>query len=84
MGEIVDGRPEEAQYRAELRVNSNPFDSLYGAGLASEQSKPVKMATPFFYEQLLKVCSAAHSGRPEVEPAQVFEREIAGEGSATK
>jgi len=72
-------RPQEAlvQYRAELKINPNRFDSLYGAGLAAEKSNQTKEAASF-YDQFLNVCSVARSSRPEVTHAQAYRTTMAG------
>jgi len=71
-------RPEEAltQYEAELKVNRNRVDSLYGAGLAAESSRQPQKAAAF-YGQLMKICSGAHSTRHEIAHAQSFPAQVA-------
>ena len=65
-------RPEEAltEYEAELKLNPNRFDSLYGAGRAAEAAKqPQKAAS--YYQQLTKFC-ASNSQRTELAHARQF------------
>jgi tetratricopeptide (TPR) repeat protein len=66
-------RPQQAllEYEAELKVNRNRFNSLYGAGHAAEGDKNYARATAY-YQQLLKVCAGGTSTRPELAHAQEF------------
>ena len=48
------------------------------AGVAAEKSKQTKEAASF-YDQFLKVCSVAHSTRPELVHAQSFLSQVARE-----
>jgi len=66
-------RPEEAlaAYEAELKLSPNRFNSLYGAGRASEAAHQSAHATTY-YEQLVKTCAGGDSHRPELESAKKF------------
>jgi tetratricopeptide (TPR) repeat protein len=66
-------RPEGAlaEYEAQLKINPNRFNSLYGAGRAAEMAKQTDKATSYF-RQLLKVCAMSNSSRPEVAYASGF------------
>jgi len=72
-------RPEQAllEYEAELKVSPNRFNSLYGAGRASEASKDLPKATAY-YQQLLKACAGGDSKRPEILHAEEFTSRVAG------
>ncbi len=71
-------RPEPAlaEYEAELKVDPNRFNSLYGAGRAAEAGKNAVKASSY-YQQLLKVCAAGSSSRPELAHAHNFLSTIA-------
>lgn len=73
-------RPDQAllEYEAELKVSPNRFNSLYGAGLASEAAKDAHKAADY-YQQLLKACAAGNSKRPEILHAQEFTSTVAGQ-----
>jgi len=80
MGDILMemNRPEPAlaEYEAELKVNPNRFNSLYGAGRAAEAANnPSKSAS--YYQQLVKICAAGNSTRPELMHAHAFLSTIA-------
>jgi hypothetical protein len=65
-------RPQEAlpEYEAELKLNPNRFNSLYGAGRAAEAAnQPQKAAA--YYQQLTKSC-AQNSQRGELAHARQF------------
>ena len=64
-------RPEEAfvEYQANLKVNPNRFDSLYGAAQAAEQAGKQKEASDY-YAQLLKSCEGGSSTRAELTRAK--------------
>lgn len=66
-------RVEQAlvEYEAELKLNPNRFNSLYGAGHASEMAKQRGKATTY-YQQLMKACVGGNSSRPELAKAQEF------------
>jgi tetratricopeptide (TPR) repeat protein len=65
------GQPEQAltEYEAELKVNPNRFDSLYGAGRAAEILKLSDKANGYF-NQLVKICAGTNSSRPELTYAR--------------
>ena len=71
-------RPDQAllEYEAELKVSPNRFNSLYGAGLASEAAKDSHKAADY-YQQLLKGCAAGQSKRAEILHAQEFTSTVA-------
>ena len=60
-------RPEEAfaEYVAELKMNPNRFNSLYGAGRAAELAGKIDQAM-LYYGQLLTICQGSNSERPEL------------------
>jgi len=60
-----------AEYEAQLKINPNRFDSLYGAGRAAEMAKQPDKATSYL-RQLVKVCAGNNSSRPELAYAQGF------------
>ncbi len=64
-------RPQEAllEYQADLKVNPNRFDSLYGAAQAAEQAGKQKEASDY-YAQLLKSCEGGTSTRAELTRAK--------------
>jgi tetratricopeptide (TPR) repeat protein len=64
-------RPEEAfaEYVAELKMNPNRFDSLYGAGRAAELAGKIDQAM-LYYGRLLTICQGSNSERPELIPAK--------------
>jgi len=66
-------RPSDAlaEYEAQLKINPNRFDSLYGAGRAAEMAKQTDKAAAYF-RQLVKVCSESDSSRPELAYASGF------------
>jgi tetratricopeptide (TPR) repeat protein len=66
-------RPEQAlaEYRAELKINPNRFDSLYGAGRAAEMANHPEDAAAYF-QQLANVCAGSMSTRPELGYARRF------------
>jgi len=65
-------RSEEAlvEYEAELKLNPNRFNSLYGAGRAAEAAKQPQKAAAY-YQQLTK-SSAKNSQRSELAHAHQF------------
>ena len=65
------GQPEQAltEYEAELKLNPNRFDSLYGAGRAAEILKLSDRANGYF-NQLVKICAGTNSSRPELTYAR--------------
>jgi len=65
------GQPEQAltEYEAELKLNPNRFDSLYGAGRAAEILKLADKANGYF-NQLVKICAGTNSSRPELTYAR--------------
>jgi tetratricopeptide (TPR) repeat protein len=73
-------RAEQAlvEYEAELKLNPNRFNSLYGAGRAAELGKQQDKATAY-YQQLIKVCAGGNSSRPELAKAQRFLSIVAGQ-----
>ena len=66
-------RPTEAlaEYEAELKLSPKRFNSLYGAGQASEALKDSNKAAQY-YQQLVKSCTGGTSGRHELTYAQNF------------
>jgi tetratricopeptide (TPR) repeat protein len=66
-------KPEQAlaEYEAQLRLNPNRFDSLYGAARAAEMMKQSGKAASY-YGQLLKICANGNSNRPELRHARDF------------
>jgi tetratricopeptide (TPR) repeat protein len=60
LGDILSemGQPDQAlaEYEAELKLNPNRFDSLYGAGRAAEMLKLAEKANAYF-DQLVKICA---------------------------
>jgi predicted Zn-dependent protease len=65
-------RSKEAlvEYEAELKLNPNRFNSLYGAGRAAEAAKQPQKAAAY-YQQLTKLCSK-DSKRSELAYARQF------------
>jgi len=59
------------EYEAELKLNPNRFNSLYGAGRAAEMAMQQGKAT-VYYQQLVKVCVGGSSSRPELAKAHGF------------
>jgi tetratricopeptide (TPR) repeat protein len=66
-------RPDKAleAYESDLKKHPNRFNGLYGAGLAAEKSGNMEKAK-FYYQQLLNVTDSASSGRPELDRATLF------------
>ncbi len=64
-------RPQEAlvEYQADLKLNPNRFDSLYGAAQAAEEAGKHKEASDY-YAQLLKSCEGGSSTRAELSRAK--------------
>jgi len=64
-------RPSEAlsEYEANLKINSNRFDSLYGAARAAERAGETDKASGY-YGQLVKNCDGSDSARPELSEAK--------------
>ena len=64
-------RPQEAlvEYQADLKVNPDRFNSLYGAAQAAEQAGKQKEASDY-YAQLLKSCEGGSSTRAELTRAK--------------
>jgi tetratricopeptide (TPR) repeat protein len=73
LGDILSemGQPGQAlmEYEAELKLNPNRFDSLYGAGRAAEAAKLPEEANAY-YKQLVEVCAKGNSSRPELAYAR--------------
>jgi tetratricopeptide (TPR) repeat protein len=65
------GQREQAltEYEAELKLNPNRFDSLYGAGRAAETANLPEKASAY-YKQLIEVCAKGNSSRPELAHAR--------------
>jgi len=66
-------RPEQAlaEYEADLKVNPNRFNGLYGAARAAELAgKSEKSGT--YYARLVKICDGSNSDRPEVSHARAL------------
>jgi tetratricopeptide (TPR) repeat protein len=66
-------RPEAAlgEYEAELQVNPNRFNSVYGAAHAAESAKLTEKAAGY-YRQLVATCAGGDSTRPELAHAREF------------
>jgi tetratricopeptide (TPR) repeat protein len=80
VGDILSemGQPDQAlaEYEAELKLNPNRFDSLYGAGRAAEMLKLPEKAAAYF-DQLVKICAGTDSNRPELTYARGFLSKVA-------
>jgi tetratricopeptide (TPR) repeat protein len=65
------GQREQAltEYEAELKLNPNRFDSLYGAGHAAEMAKLPEKANAY-YKQLIEECANGNSSGPELAYAR--------------
>jgi len=63
--------PEQAlaEYEADLKVNPNRFDGLYGAARAAEMAGKNDQAKTY-YAQLVKQCDGSNSERPELGQAK--------------
>ena len=61
----------QREYEADLKKHPNRFNSLYGAGFASEKINDIKKAT-FYYQKLLAIAPIKNSDRPELKAAQSF------------
>jgi tetratricopeptide (TPR) repeat protein len=59
-----------SEYKLNLELNPNRFDSIYGAARAAELSGKHEEAKAY-YAQLVKVCKGADSSRPELTFAQL-------------
>ena len=69
---LLDAKqPQEAlaEYQADLSLNPNRFDGLYGAARAAEQSGKQTEANQY-YARLLKTCAGSNSSREELSRAQ--------------
>ena len=66
-------RPDAAlsEYEAELKVNPNRFNSVYGAAHAAESAKLMEKAAGY-YRQLVATCAGGDSTRPELAHAREF------------
>jgi tetratricopeptide (TPR) repeat protein len=66
-------RPQAAlgEYEAELQVNPNRFNSVYGAAHAAESAKLTEKAAAY-YRQLVATCAGGDSTRPELAHAREF------------
>jgi tetratricopeptide (TPR) repeat protein len=75
------GRPEQAlsEYEANLKLNPNRFDSLYGAAHAAEMNGKGDKAN-MYYAQLVKACDGSNSDRPELGRAKA---QLAKKGAET-
>ena len=64
-------RPQQAlaEYQADLKLNPNRFDSLYGAAQAAEQAGQQKEASDY-YAQLVRSCEGGSSTRAELTRAK--------------
>ena len=64
-------KPQEAlhQYQADLKLNPNRFNSLYGAARAAEAAGKAQEAD-LYYATLVKVCAGSNSDRPELARAK--------------
>jgi len=70
---MLHGNYSEAlvAYQSALTRNRNRFNSLYGAGLASEELGDADLAREY-YQQLLDLCDDADIDRDELAHAKVF------------
>ena len=64
-------RPQEAlaEYQADLKLNPNRFNSLYGAARAAEEAGKQSDAEEY-YALLVKICEGGSSTRPELSRAR--------------
>ena len=64
-------RPQQAlaEYQADLKLNPNRFDGLYGAARAAEAAGKQTDASEY-YALLLKICNGSNSTRPELSRAR--------------
>lgn len=58
-----------AEYEAELKLNPNRFDSLFGAARAAEAVGQPKAANTY-YSQIVRICEGGTSERPELVRAR--------------
>lgn len=58
-------------YEADLKVNPNRFNALYGAALAAEKLRNAEKAK-FYYKQLLAIAGETNSNRPELTVARHY------------
>ncbi len=65
--------PGEAllSYKANLKTHPNRFNSLYGAGLASEKINDIEKAN-HFYRLLTNIAKTPNAQRPELKKAALF------------
>ncbi len=70
---LQSGQPEKAldAYEAELVINPNRFNGLYGAGLAAERSGNRAKAI-LYYRQLLTITDGGKCDRPEPGHMKLF------------
>jgi tetratricopeptide (TPR) repeat protein len=70
---LETGQPEKAleAYEAELVINPNRFNGLYGAGLAAERSGN-KAKAILYYRQLLTITDGVKCDRPEPGHMKLF------------
>lgn len=66
-------RPQQAlaEYQADLKINPNRFNSLYGAAEAAAMAGKPEQANPY-YAQLVKNCEGSGSDRPELGRARAL------------
>jgi hypothetical protein len=64
-------RPQQAlvEYQADLKLNPNRFNGLYGAARAAEAAGKQNDANEY-YAMLVKVCEGSNSTRPELSRAK--------------
>jgi tetratricopeptide (TPR) repeat protein len=64
-------RPQQAlaEYQADLKLNPNRFNGLYGAARAAEAAGKQSDANEY-YAMLLKSCEGGDSTRPELSRAK--------------
>jgi len=64
-------RPQQAlaEYQADLKLNPNRFNGLYGAARAAEEAGKQSEANEY-YALLLKTCEGGNSTRPELSRAK--------------
>lgn len=70
---VLTGRYNEAvkAYEASLRISPNRFNSLYGAGRASELAGNLTEANQY-YSRLIELASGVNSERPRLIKAKAF------------
>jgi tetratricopeptide (TPR) repeat protein len=64
------GSPQQAivEYEADLRLNPNRFNGLYGAAWAAELTGQLEKARSY-YSEVIKLCAGGDSNRAELRRA---------------